>query len=116
MKKEEIFTIMKYLQFKKNFNCLGINDYGRLLKLINDNLKIVKEIPKDLENNYFVFLQESLKAIINKYDNNISIYNKMVFTLKQFEKLENKKHEIYVDEFTKILQEEIIKEKNNFYE
>lgn len=116
MKKEEIFTIMKYLQFEKSFNCLGISDYGRLLKLVNDNLKIVKEIPKDLENNYFVFLQESLKTIINKYDNNISIYNKMVFTLKQFEKLEHKKNEIYLEEFTKILQEEIIKEKTNFYE
>lgn len=107
MKKEEIFTIMKYLQFEKSFNCLGISDYGRLLKLINDDLKIVKEIPKNLENNYFVFLQESLKKIINENDNNNTIYHKMVFTLKQFEKLEHKKNEIYLEEFTKIMQEEI---------
>lgn len=109
MKKEEIITILDYLQFEKSFNGLGLNNYGKIMKLINDDLKIITEIPKDLEQNYFIFLQYCLNDILNKYDftNNENLYQKMIFIMKEFEKLENKKKEIYADEFIKILEKEI---------
>jgi hypothetical protein len=102
--------VINYLNLEGN-NPIGCSRLAPLIKMVNEDMKIVEELleTSDFEHkaNLLSFLDYGLRAIINcdrfgdklKTDNTLEA---IIYVLKSFKKLENK-WEINGEQFTKYL-------------